>query len=139
DFTTGQVTRGEFQLDEVKKDVAKLRAEKKHRQKLPRNEAIRGHVLVWGVYAEDGPKDHPVEFFRNLGKDVELHALRWLPLWWPQPSRPDPTDPDRGIPKTRVALWIGLAEVDPPKSEAGPLGRPRHRGNAPRSAGGYDA
>jgi hypothetical protein len=70
-------------------------------------------LLVWGIHGDVEYSDHPVEFFNSVGHDVELHALRWLPLRWDQPSRDQLTDkPELRIPEVKAALWIGLAQVE---------------------------
>ena len=112
DITSGGSRRWERQQNKVADDVARLRNEIQHRKHVSVSEQIRGHVLVWGVFGDEMYQAHPQEFFGAL-ELVELHALRWLPLRWEQPSRGnlDRAVSKLGIPPTDLALWIGLAEV----------------------------
>lgn len=109
---TGEAEHKREQVADVQADVKKLKDEIEHRSTLAKEERIRGHVLVWGVYGDEDVKyqDHPVEFFQKVG-NVQLHSLRWLPLQWTQPSRDDLANP-KLCTMLKAALWIGLAEVD---------------------------
>jgi hypothetical protein len=111
DIKSGKAKYQARQLKNVQNDLQKLKAEITHRSALADDKHILGHVLVWGVYGKGKHQDHPVTFFNEVGNGVELHALRWLPLQWDQPSRDQLKNAELGIPKVQAALWIGLAEV----------------------------
>lgn len=109
EIKTGEARHLKNQLEDVRKDVKKLKKEINHRT-TNGLERILGHVLVWGVQDQGAYSDSPVKFF-NAVDGVELHTLRWLPIQWRQPSRAELTDESLPFPEVQAAVWIGLAEV----------------------------
>jgi hypothetical protein len=106
DIPNGTVRSGDIQDKAIRKDIRKLRAEMKFRNRLGKT-AIRCHLLIWGltIYGEDQtPALGPEAFFKQF-KLVTLHCHRWLPIKWTQ---------DQSPPKVEEALWVGLAEVHSP-------------------------
>jgi len=113
DISTGGATPGSPQIQDVREDIGKLKVEIEHReQNSSTEERIRGQVLVWGIYGQESYHDHPVTFFNKVGSEVRLHALRWLPLGWPQPTNTNELQSATLQPLMPTAtLWLALAEV----------------------------
>jgi len=106
EITSGEAKREAPQVKNVKDDIERLRNEMKAQK-----EKIHCHVLVWGLYDKDSPKDDPIHFFKNFGDNVKMHQLRWLPTKWTSPSIENIQNEDIEIPLVSKALWIVLAEV----------------------------
>ena len=102
-----------LQVGSVQSDVSKLRDERSQRKK-DGKEDINCQLIVWGICETDSNQDDPYQFFRDVGNGVLMHQLRWLPLKWQCPSTADIRASKVLLPVVERALWIALAEVDPP-------------------------
>jgi hypothetical protein len=103
---TSNKKSGAIQIEEIRKDIAKLREEKSYRKQVS-GPKINTHILVWGVFSSDKSGDSPTEMINKLQKGISVRGIRSLPVDWTD-SKPA----DRfTLPMLTGVLWLLLAEV----------------------------